>query len=180
MVSNISADSAIVPQPHFETGVVKIQEKRFHALTDCEKVAVAFLKKISEETNERNEQLSNMSVLEKIKIGKRKQREAMSIEEEYMDADFILASTAIVERLWSLAGHILTDTRKQMTPIVFESLIFLKLNERFWDQELLLVSKAVSMARTERSQEQERLERDLQQQQMMVDDTDEEAGEHDM
>ena len=148
-------------------------------MTDCEKVAVAFLKKISEETNERNEQLSNMSVLEKIKIGKRKQREAMSIEEEYMDADFILASTAIVERLWSLAGHILTDTRKQMTPIVFESLIFLKLNERFWDQELL-VSKAVSMARTERSQEQERLERDLQQQQMMVDDTDEEAGEHDM
>ena len=147
-------------------------------MTDCEKVAVAFLKKISEETNERNEQLSNMSVLEKIKIGKRKQREAMSIEEEYMDADFILASTAIVERLWSLAGHILTDTRKQMTPIVFESLIFLKLNERFWDQEL--VSKAVSMARTERSQEQERLERDLQQQQMMVDDTDEEAGEHDM
>jgi hypothetical protein len=76
--------------------------------------------------------------------------------QEYMDADFILASAAIVERLWSLANHILMDTRKQMTPIVFESLIFLKVNDRFWDQDL--VSRAVAVARTERSKEHVRRE----------------------
>jgi hypothetical protein len=32
---------------------------------------------------------------------------------EYMDADFILASAAIVEMLWSLANHILTDQTSQ-------------------------------------------------------------------
>ena len=69
----IAPDSAIVPNPHFESGVVKIQEKCFHALTDCEKVAVASLKKMSEEINvhaSSDEQLSNMSMLEKIKSGK--------------------------------------------------------------------------------------------------------------
>jgi hypothetical protein len=63
-----------------------------------------------------DEQSSHMSILEKMKAGKRKQHEGTSmIHEEFMDADFILAYAAIVERLWSLASHILTDTQTNDT-----------------------------------------------------------------
>jgi hypothetical protein len=40
----IAPDSDIVPDPHFESGVVKIQEKRFNALTDFQKATVECLK----------------------------------------------------------------------------------------------------------------------------------------
>jgi hypothetical protein len=64
---------------------------------------------------------------------------------EYMDADFVLASAAIVERLWSLANYILTDTHKSITPMVFEVLIFLKVNHRYRNQDL--VCTAIAMAK---------------------------------
>jgi hypothetical protein len=38
-----------------------------------------------------------------------------------------------------------------MTPMVFEALIFLKVNHRFWNQDL--VCTAIAMAKTERSKE---------------------------
>jgi hypothetical protein len=37
----IAPDSDIVPDPHFESGVVKIQEKRFNDLTDLEKTQLS-------------------------------------------------------------------------------------------------------------------------------------------
>lgn len=40
----IAPDADIVPNPYFESGVVKIQEKHFNELTDLEKDAVQCLK----------------------------------------------------------------------------------------------------------------------------------------
>ena len=51
-----------------------------------------------------------------------------------------------------------------MMPIVFESLLFLKVNRRFWDQDL--VSRAIALARTARSEQRlsaRMIEGDLQQ-----------------
>ena len=102
----IAPDAAIVTDPHFEAGVIKIQQKRFMSLTDSEKMACACLLSPATEIRAAAEQPStHMSVVEKIKAGKRKQREGMP-EDEYINADFILASTAEVERLWSLAKYI--------------------------------------------------------------------------
>jgi hypothetical protein len=50
-----------------------------------------------------------------------------------------------------MSNHILTDTHKSMTPMVVEVLIFLKVNDRFWDQDL--VCRAIAMACTERSEQ---------------------------
>jgi hypothetical protein len=81
---------------------------------------------------------------------------------EYVDANFILASAAVVEKLWSLANHILTDTRKSMTPMVFKAFIFLKVNHRFWNQDL--VCMAIAMAKTERLDKS--LKRDAEQEEV--------------
>ncbi len=38
------------------------------------------------------------------------------------------------ERHFSLAKHILTDTRKRTTPALFEALLILKVNREWWDE----------------------------------------------
>ena len=47
---------------------------------------------------------------------------------------YIYASSAEVERLWSLAKHIQTNERKGRIELgVFESLIFMKVNSLYWN-----------------------------------------------
>ena len=45
-----------------------------------------------------------------------------------------------MERLWSIARYILTDQRANMSPILFETILFLKFNAGLWDP--LTVQKA--------------------------------------
>ncbi len=65
---------------------------------------------------------------------------------KYVNCDFILGSAAEVERLWSVAKNILKDNRKSMTPLLFEALLFLKVNNSYWGLEL--VCEAVKTARS--------------------------------
>ena len=57
----------------------------------------------------------------------------INIHGQYMNVDFILGSCAMVEWLWSLANYIMVDERKAMSPIMLEAVLFLKVNNRFWD-----------------------------------------------
>ena len=61
----------------------------------------------------------------------------------YHDCRFILGSAAEIERVFSVAIRILVDRRHAVTPQVYEPLIFLKCNSRFWHAEL--VSEAVML-----------------------------------
>ena len=65
-------------------------------------------------------------------------------------------SAAEVERLWSVAANILTDNRKNTSPVLFESLIFLRMNSRLWDVHL--VKEAFHMMRSEKARD--RIEED--------------------
>ena len=71
-----------------------------------------------------------------------KQRKTGMIEGDltspYKNVDFICGSAAEVERLWSIAKYILTDNRSRMTPAMFESLLFLKTNEEYWDMSMVM------------------------------------------
>lgn len=60
-----------------------------------------------------------------------------------MNFSFILGSVAEVERLWSIAGNILSNNRKKMSPLFFESLLFLKVNRNYWDLALVLEAKCL-------------------------------------
>ncbi len=55
----------------------------------------------------------------------------------YIDLNFVPATSNIVERLFSAAKHILTDTRKSMHPIHFEACLFLKINRDLWNVHTL-------------------------------------------
>ena len=44
----------------------------------------------------------------------------------------------MIKRLFSHAKNILSDNRSSMSPMLFESIIFLKFNNRFWDQSAVV------------------------------------------
>lgn len=145
-----SPSAPIVHSPHFESGVIKIQRQRISEMTEDEKEACKMLRSVSSEIspsqfdNETNVQLS---MAQRIALGKRKRMEKT---ESYLNCDFILGSVAEIERLWSVARNILTDNRKDLTPLVFESVLFLNINRAFWNE--ITVKEAMAKMQSERSQ----------------------------
>jgi hypothetical protein len=64
-----------------------------------------------------------------------------------MNCNFIGGSTAEVEHLWSVSDNVLRNNRKGVMPQLFEALVCLKVNKRFWGQ--MEVSLAVANTKTE-------------------------------
>ena len=52
-----------------------------------------------------------------------------------MDSRFLLPTSNMVERFFSLAGFTFIDNRQRLTLANFEMQLFLKLNRKFWDEE---------------------------------------------
>ena len=52
-----------------------------------------------------------------------------------MNGDFIIGSTAEIERIWSISKNIQRNNRRSMERILFEALIFLKVNRSYWNIE---------------------------------------------
>ena len=57
----------------------------------------------------------------------------VNLSSPYKNVDFICGSAVEVERLWSLTKNVLTNSRSRLTPVLFETLLFLKVNEGYWD-----------------------------------------------
>jgi hypothetical protein len=92
---------------------------------------------------------NNIHLTMQEQIKRQKKENAENIEDIYMNLDPICGSAAEVERLWSIAKYILTVQRKSMTPQMFKALLFLKMNEHFWDLEL--IQRAVHRNVTQRA-----------------------------
>lgn len=64
----------------------------------------------------------------------RRKREASSTSQQYINLDVLPGTSVNCERLFSLAKHILSDTRKTTSPQFFEALLFLKVNREMWNE----------------------------------------------
>ena len=132
-------DGSLSPAKLFEAGVVKIQRNQVADLTDEEKEAVSSLLKpncniVDEEIGGRNN--DDYDSFDELDNQENVARRYGPNQEDlrYVNCDFIFGSCAEVERLWSVAKFVLTDERKgKMSPVVFEAILYLKMNERFWD-----------------------------------------------
>ena len=69
----------------------------------------------------------------------------------FINCNFILATAVIVERMWSKAGNLLSDSRRSMMPLIFETIIFLNINRDYWDDNL--INRAIISVRTKKSKE---------------------------
>jgi hypothetical protein len=80
-----------------------------------------------------------------------KQRKACSNEIAAKNINFdVLCGTSVeCEQLFSVAKHILTDTRKSTSPAVFQAILLLKVNRMEWD--VYTVGRAMGRFTGERS-----------------------------
>jgi len=141
----IAADSRIVSNKNFESAVIKIQRDQTELMTAAEKSASVSLRKPCTTQSSQVQEQSDSSFLERYT----KKSKLNSNEDPYINCDFILGSAAEVERLWSTCKYILCENRRRLTPQLFEALVFLKVNGRFWDAKM--VSQATYNARNDRA-----------------------------
>ena len=143
MKNYLSARADIVNNPDFESGLNKILGNAHFSMTPSERDATSLLlnNRISGWGNAHDESKSeseNISYFEKIR--KRKRCRLSDEQVRYIDCSFCVATSNTVERLFSACKHILTDQRKHMSPIMFEALIFLKVNQKFWDVSMVAMA----------------------------------------
>ena len=122
------------PDASFESGVVKIQRNREDTLTDYEHLACQSLKIPSTNVfdSEDDDGFGENDDGDGFVVRRAKMRRRNEIKlklvgkgDGYGDCNFIYGSVAEVERLWSIAKHILTDERKgRMDTNMFQNLLF--------------------------------------------------------
>jgi hypothetical protein len=86
-------------------------------------------KKAMAAIEERNKRLDKL-----LKSSNEKKRGG-EVNDEYIDASFILGTNDIVERFFSTSKNILSEERSKLTPYMFECLVYLKANRHFWGQQ---------------------------------------------
>ena len=142
----IGPNSSKQPDPYFVSGVIKIQDNNCAQMTVEEKDACQSLLAKDYEIGVAQAQQTTLADRMRDRIKKRKAGVMdQDLSSPYRNCDFICGSAAEVERLWSVAKKILTNNRYHLTVVMFETLMFLKMNEDYWD--LQSVHAAHSMAR---------------------------------
>lgn len=116
-------------------------------MSDAEKAAYKNLL-VGFVPNENQDADVELTVAERIMENKRRQIERTR---RYENFNFVLVSVAEVERLWFTTKKILSGNRKCTTPILFETLVFLKVNKKYWD--LPLVAEAMKVTRSVKVQQ---------------------------
>ena len=129
----LGTNAKIIHSPKFESAIVKIQEKMHDTLDDEELAAVAVLKKEVILTQTRSDEQEN-SVAE---FMKRRKMTKAEHDNGYIETRFLLPTSNLLERFFSVSGLAYDDFRQNMTPMNLEMQLFLKTNKRFWDEELV-------------------------------------------
>jgi len=168
----LNSAAVIVQSKHFESGVRNIILGNHTNLTDDERVAVERLidpKKLEAQREALQEQEGGaggdgtagrgararvLSLKEKLALNIKKRKigadlpgnitaESMSV---YVDVGKLICATSnCCERLFSEAKYIMLPHRRSMSPIVFEALIYLKKNEKFWNVKTVAVAMKRSL-----------------------------------
>jgi hypothetical protein len=101
-----------------------------------------------------------MTVMQRLEANRKKRKVSkLASCVDYVDVSKLICSTSnCCERLFSEAKYIMVPHRRGMSPIVFESLIFLKKNIAFWTVKT--VARAMKRADNDEKNEDELFQRD--------------------
>ena len=70
-------------------------------------------------------------------------KESVDTNGDYINCDFIQGTAVENEGIWSMATKILCNNRAGMTPVWFETILFLKYNRDVWATDKKLFMKAL-------------------------------------
>jgi hypothetical protein len=147
---HLADDPCIVENPSFRRAIVQIAKGL--PLTDEQRqVAARMLQPASKSCNDTLSEVEPVtdssqegentidleeSYTQSLERHLKRQKTIVSEEEEatYWNLDLIPVTSVNCERHFSVAKHILTDTRKQTMPAIIDSLLMLKVNRKWWDE----------------------------------------------
>ena len=129
---HLSSNAEITRYPDFDNGVEKVLTLREVELSCSEIEALrVFEKKVIVVQPSTVTAATKVATLaDELLTPKRQCLEKNT--SNYIDLKFVLPTSNIVERLFSMAKFILTDSRKHMHPSNFEKIIFLRVNSSYW------------------------------------------------
>ena len=130
---DLKANSVHVHCPHFENGIVKIQNGEESKLLRAEADAVKIFLIEEDET----EDASELSFVDSILFEAEKQAKKKSKISKYRSTLHVSATSCVCEQTNSQAKHIMRETRRHMDPTSLEKLLVLKLNSDLWDKRLV-------------------------------------------
>ncbi|KAG3120910.1 hypothetical protein PI124_g853 [Phytophthora idaei] len=132
----LAADASISDSPVFESACAKTINGQQELLTNEEKAQVHhfLVRPTPQEPVEGSNAGKRHSYASRLRDRKRQRR---TVCEEYPDLRFIAGTSAPAERLFSSAKHVLRSTRKRLTPVNFEKLLFLKHNRHLWNADMV-------------------------------------------
>ena len=153
---HLGVDANIVQDKVFEIATTKIMKGE--PLNDIESRAVIRLRKktnaglphsLLEDDNDSptsaesgEEMVSQINYADTIQQRIKRRKSALgSVYDDYICLDLLVGTSVSCERLFSIAKHILTCVRKSTSPLVFEAILFLKMNRHFWND--VIVGKAM-------------------------------------
>lgn len=117
--------------PNFEMDVMKHQKGLSSVLTENEKISVVCMWNENSATDSSATDDQNPSAVLTKQNNLEKRRKKDDGNDQYRNYDFILGSSAEVERLWSMSKYVLTMHGRSMTSQLAVAFMFLKVNERF-------------------------------------------------
>ena len=128
--------------------MVKVQNDQARELKVFERnVGADLILHIEEETNNEDHDNELMTYQDRRKIHKKRRR---LDDADYKNLDFISGSSAVVERLWSIANTIIDGDHNSTSPLLMEAFLFLCENRSYWD--IQLVKEAFNVTRSQRVQ----------------------------
>lgn len=113
----------------FESAIVKITNGNESQLTATERKSVSTVS-ISTQYVDSNGEVEDSASVSYFEILKAKRRK-LSIGSQFVDYIFDAAISSSVERAFSAPLWVLITIRKSIFPIIFEVILFLKLNRHF-------------------------------------------------
>ncbi len=133
----LRSNNGLTTDPAFLRGVMRIQagNKFEQLMTGTEKNACKCLLKDPDAAGEESmDEDSEDECFERaFKKKKREEFERVMGESKYINCDFIMGCSTVVESLWSEEDALLTKRRQGMTPLTNECILFLKKNHDLWD-----------------------------------------------
>ena len=132
----LQEDASLVFCKNFENGIVKIIDGSEENLTAAEKEEVAvFFKESEVESSDTEQEGIEKDVATTLLELNEKSKESAS--SKYANLNWVPPTSNIVERIFGAARQVLTDYRNSVSPYTFEYIIFLKVNRKYWDIDLV-------------------------------------------
>ena len=127
LVSKLGTRAEFINNPHFEDGIVKIQNGMEKNLSESERKAVSVLEVSNNDiiVIDDDEDMNENDFVDKVPNDKIQGN-------QYVNCDWIPPTSNLCERLFSRSKLVFSERRKSLMPINLEIVLFLKLNRHLW------------------------------------------------